>query len=184
MLGKGVIEPSTAITDVAPSGSTTYFTWSLPITSNAVTQPLTLATLMEPSKSSSLPASTSTAPPASQSLASSRIPDYQVRAHYALPGHVSERHSTAAPVRQQCVKSNDSAPPSHLSHWPREICAGDRQRESDEVKWEKKARDSIELACMCTLPYRGRRIPLWCTKEAADRSMRYINAALDALPHC
>jgi hypothetical protein len=186
MLGKGDIEPPTAITDVAPSGSTTYSMWSLPLASNTVTQPLALATAvtMGPSNSSSLPASTPTAPPASQSLASSCIPDYQVRAHYSRPGHVSERHDTAAPVRQQCVKSNDSAPPSHYSHWPREICAGDRQSESNEVKWEKKARDSIALACTCTLPYRGRRIPLWCTKEAADRSMRYINAALDALPHC
>jgi hypothetical protein len=134
------------------------------------------------SNSDSCPAaSASTAPPPSHTLASSSIPDFKVRAHYALP---SSRPDAVAPVSQQRERFDDSAPFHHHPYSPEVSGAGDRHTESNEVKWDQMACDSISVARILTLPFRDRRVPREIAEGVVDRAQRHINAAMDAYPHC
>jgi hypothetical protein len=136
---------------------------------------------MQSSCVSSPAASASTAPPPSHTLASSYIPDVKVRAHYALP---HSRPDAVAPLSRRCERFNDSAPFHHHPHSSENSGAGDGHSESNEVKWDQMARDSLSVACILTLPFRDRRVPLEIAEGIIGRAQRHINAAMDAYPHC
>jgi hypothetical protein len=120
-------------------------------------------------------------PPPSHTLASSRIPDFKVRAHYALP---HPQPDAVAPLSQRCERFDDSSPLHHHPHSPEASGAGDGHSESNEVKWDQMACDSISVARILTLPFRDRRVPLEIAEGVTGRAQHHINAAMDAYPHC
>jgi hypothetical protein len=126
-------------------------------------------------------ASTSTAPPPSHTLASNCIQDLEVRAHYALP---HAQPDAAASLSQRCERFDDSAPFHHHPYSPEASGVGDRHSESNEVKWDQMACDSISVARILTLPFRDRRVPLKIAEGVTGRAQQHINAAIDAYPHC
>jgi hypothetical protein len=136
---------------------------------------------MQSSGDSCPAASTSTAPPPSHTLASSCIPDIKVRAHYTLP---HSRPDAVAPLSQRYERVDDSAPFHHLPYSPEASGVGDRHSESNEVKWDQMACDSISVARILTLPFRDRRVSLEIAEGVAERAQQHINAAMDAYPHC